>query len=80
MTSFMAVCLGLIVLELGLVCAFLILTLLKVKRAAEAAEVLAFRLDQEVATIGSAMRSGWWRALEGLLSFAGTLWGGRRRG
>lgn len=68
---FIAVCLGLIALELGLIVGGLLYTLCKVNRAVSAVEVLTYRVEDEVEQFGSSMRSGWARALQTTASFAG---------
>ena len=59
MDTFIAVCLGLIVLELAVMIAVFAITMLKVKDAAAAVEVAAYRVDQEVLSVGETFRSGW---------------------
>ena len=59
MLTFIAVCLAVIVAELGILVAALVVTLLQVKKAAQAAEVLTYRVDHQVASFGEAVRSGW---------------------
>lgn len=59
MTNFIAVCLALIVLELGVMIAVFSVAMFKVRDAAQAVEVAAYRVDQEVLTLGESMRSGW---------------------
>lgn len=68
MQTFIAVCLALIVLELGIMIAVFTVTMLRVREAAQAVEVAAYRVDQEVLTFGESLRSGWASALKGLLS------------
>jgi hypothetical protein len=68
MNTFIAVCLGLIVLELGVMIAFVVFAMLRVRDAAQAIEVVAYRVDQEVLTFGESLRSGWGQALKGILS------------
>ncbi len=79
MTNFIALCLGLITLELGVVVAFLVLTLVRVQRTAEAVEILAYRIDEQVDAVGRTVRSGWGSALGAAASFAGGWFSGRRR-
>lgn len=79
MMTFIAVCIGLITLELGVVVVFLVVTLLKINRTAQAVEVLAYRIDHEVSEFGSTMRSGWMRTASTIANLAGTWWSGRRR-
>lgn len=68
MDTFIAVCLALIVVELGVVIAVFAYAMVKVRDAAQAVEVAAYRVDQEVLTIGESMRSGWMSALKNALS------------
>lgn len=68
MTTFIAVCAGLIVVELGILVAIFVVALLKVRDAAQAVEVTAYRVDQEVLSFGESMRSGWGTALRTALS------------
>ncbi|MBI5240964.1 MAG: hypothetical protein HY926_10870 [Elusimicrobia bacterium] len=59
METFIAVCLAVLVLELSVLIAVLVVTLLQVKKAAQAVEVLTYRVDSQVASFGEAIRSGW---------------------
>ena len=68
MDTFIAICLAIIVLELGVMIAVFIYTMLRLKDAAQAIEVAAYRVDQEVLSIGQTMRSGWGDTLRTLLS------------
>ncbi|MDD5303888.1 MAG: hypothetical protein PHS14_12380 [Elusimicrobia bacterium] len=68
MDTFIAVCLGLIVLELGIMIAVFIFVMLKVKDAASAVEVAAYRVDQEVLSVGETLRSGWLGTLKTVFS------------
>jgi O-glycosyl hydrolase len=63
MDTFIAVCLALIVVELAVMIAVFAVAMLKVRDAASAVEVAAYRVDQEVSSFGAAMRSGWVSAL-----------------
>ena len=74
METFIAVCLGLITLELSVITVFVVLTLIRVGRAARAVEVLVYRVDGGFEAIGSAMRSGWVRTVGALANIAGPLW------
>lgn len=64
MDTFIAVCLALIVLELGIMIGVFAFVMLRVKDAAAAVEVAAYRVDHEVASVGESMRSGWGGALK----------------
>lgn len=68
MDTFIAVCLGLIVLELGVMIGVFIVVMLRVKDAASAVEVAAYRVDQEVLSVGETFRSGWGGTLSTILS------------
>ena len=73
MDTFIAVCLALIVVELGVVIAVATVALLRVMDAARAVEITAYRVDQEVLSIGETMRSGWGSTFKTLLSAGLTL-------
>lgn len=75
MTTFIAVCAGLIVVELAILVGMAVVALLKVRDAAQAVEVAAYRVDQEVLSFGQTMRSGWGSAIRTGLSTAWTLFG-----
>jgi hypothetical protein len=66
METFIAVCLAILVLEAGILITVLAVALLQVKRAAQAVEVLTYRVDGQVASFGQAVSSGW-------LHFFGTI-------
>ncbi|HAZ08081.1 MAG TPA: hypothetical protein DCZ01_06070 [Elusimicrobia bacterium] len=68
METFIAVCLGLIVLELAAMIAVFAVAMLKVKAAASAVETAAYRVDQEVLSFGQSLRSGWGSAFKTLFS------------
>lgn len=68
MDTIIAVCLGLIVLELGIMIAVFAFAMLKVKDAAAAVEVAAYRVDQEVLSVGESLRGGWGRMLSTVVS------------
>ncbi|MDD5628545.1 MAG: hypothetical protein PHU21_05745 [Elusimicrobia bacterium] len=70
METLIAVCLVVIVLELTVLVAVLIATLLQVKKAAQAVEVLTYRVDQQVASFGEAVRSGWLHLFGTVLNLA----------
>lgn len=59
MDTFIAVCLGLIVLELAVMIGVFAYAMIHVKNAASAVEVAAYRVDQEVASAGESLRGGW---------------------
>lgn len=68
MDTFIAVCLGLIVLELAVMIAVFTAAMLKVKDAAQAVEIAAYRVDQEVSQVGQTLRSGWFSTLKTVFS------------
>ncbi len=68
MTTFIAVCLALVVLELAVMIAVFVVAMLKLRDAARAVEVAAYRVDQEVCEFGRGLRSGWGQALKTALS------------
>ena len=68
MDTFIAVCLALIVLELAVMIAVFAFAMLKVKDAAAAVEVAAYRVDQEVLSVGETFRSGWGGTLSTIIS------------
>jgi hypothetical protein len=68
MDTFIAVCLALIVVELGIMIAVFAMAMIKVRDAAQAVEVASYRVDREVETFGESLRTGWGQALKTLLS------------
>ncbi len=68
MDTFIAVCLALIVLELAVMIAVFAFAMIKVKDAAAAVEVAAYRVDQEVLSVGETFRSGWGGTLSTIIS------------
>ena len=68
MDTFIAVCLGLIVVELAVMIGVFTVAMMRVKDAAAAVEVAAYRVDQEVQTFGESMRTGWIQTLKNILS------------
>ena len=76
----MAVCLIMITIELGVLIAAALIVALRVKDAAQAVEVMAYRVETEVENVGSTLRSGWVRTLGGLASVVTGAWTGRNRG
>lgn len=67
MTTFIAVCMGLIVVELGVMIAVFAVAMVKVRDAASAVEVAAYRVDQETAALGESLRSGWVATLKNIV-------------
>lgn len=78
MQTFMAVCLGIIALELGIVIAAVSITACKVSRAAQAVEMLAYRVDEQVEGIGEAMSSGWFQGAKAILGVFGNFFPWRK--
>jgi len=70
METFIAVCLAVLVAELSILVVVLIITLLQVRKAAQAVEVLTYRVDQQVASFGEAVRSGWLHLFGTVLNLA----------
>lgn len=68
MDTFIAVCLALIVVELAVMIGVFAFAMLKVKDAAAAVEVAAYRVDQEVLAVGETFRSGWFGAIKTVFS------------
>jgi hypothetical protein len=64
MDTFIAVCLALIVVELAVMIGVFAYAMLRVKDAASAVEVAAYRVDQEVASAGESLRGGWGTVLK----------------
>ena len=78
MSTFIAVCLALIVVELAVLLAFFVVALVKMRDAAQAVEVAAYRVDQEVLSVGQSLRSGWMPAFRTLASGAVRMFASRR--
>ena len=68
MDTFIAVCLAAIVFELAVMLGVFAYVMLRVKDAAAAVEVAAYRVDQEVLSVGETFRSGWGGALRTVIS------------
>ena len=68
MDTIIAVFLALIVLELAVMIGVFAYVMLKVKAAAAAVEVAAYRVDQEVLSVGETFRSGWGGMMKTILS------------
>ena len=73
-TNFIAVCMGLLVLELGAILAAVVFLVLRVKKSVEAVEVLAYRVEDKVASF----KSGWIHALQGAASLVTGFMSSRR--
>lgn len=78
--TIIAVCAALITIELGVIVAAALIVALRVKDTAQAVEVVAYRVDQEIENIGSTLRSGWLKSLATAASVVAGIWTGRRRG
>ena len=68
MNTFIAVCLALIVIELAVMIGVFAYVMLRVKDAAAAVEIAAYRVDQEVLSAGETLRSGWGGTLKTIIS------------
>jgi O-glycosyl hydrolase len=68
MDTFIAVCLGLIVVELAVMIGVFAVAMLRVRDAAQAVEVAAYRADQQIQSFGESLHSGWGQALKSILS------------
>lgn len=68
MDTFIAVCLGLIVLELAVMIGVFAYAMVRVRDAASAVEVAAYRVDQEVLSVGESLRAGWGSMLKTVVS------------
>ena len=88
MDTFIAVCLGLLTVAHIAGAVFLIVTLLQVRRAADAIEVAAYQAQDQVARVGEATRkvtgmadmlgSGWMKAGTAALGVIFAPWSARR--
>lgn len=86
---FLKVCLALMTLGVWIGLAFLIFTLLQLRHAAQAVEVVIYQLDDNLAQIreashklgdfASAVRSKWMRLLEAGIGAAAALWPERKQ-
>ena len=68
MNTFIAVCLALIVVELAIMIGVFAYVMLRVKDAAAAVEVAAYRVDQEVLSVGESLRGSWGGMLKTIVS------------
>jgi hypothetical protein len=75
METFIAVCLAVLVVELSILVVVLITTLLQIKKAAQAVEILTYRVDQQVSSFGDAVRSGWLRLFGTAINLASRYFG-----
>lgn len=64
MNIFIAVCLAILVVEMSVLVVVLTVVLLQIRKTSQAVEVLAYRVDQQVAGFGELIRSGWMQALQ----------------
>lgn len=76
--TFLAVCVAIIAAEIGVLMLTALFLVLRVRRTAHAVEVLAYRVEEEVESFGSTMRSGWMKGLQTLAGLLGGFWSGRR--
>lgn len=79
METLLAVSVAVIAVELGVIMFAALLLALRVKRTAQAVEVLAYRVEEQVESFGSTMRSGWMRGLQTVAGLLGGFWSGRRQ-
>ncbi|MEK7383854.1 MAG: hypothetical protein AAB262_11300 [Elusimicrobiota bacterium] len=77
METFIAVCLALIVVEFAVMIAVFCAAMIKVRDAAQAVEIAAYRVDQEVLSFGESLRSGWGTAFKTLFSAGLQIFRGR---
>lgn len=79
MQTFIAVCLALLVIEMGIALAAVFAAAISLRQAARAFETLAYRVDAQVENVGTMMQSGWMKALQTAASVASNFWFGRRK-
>ncbi|MBI4377343.1 MAG: hypothetical protein HY549_12960 [Elusimicrobia bacterium] len=75
MMTFIAVCIAVIAVELGILIVALAFAVFRIQKTARAVEIVAFRLEDRLLNFGSNI---WMRALQGAASVAGGLWKSRR--
>ncbi|MDD5656696.1 MAG: hypothetical protein PHF00_05515 [Elusimicrobia bacterium] len=68
MEILIAVCLAVLVVEISVLVAVAVVTLLQLRRAARAVEVLAYRVDVQVAAFERTLHSGWMQFVQGLVA------------
>jgi hypothetical protein len=73
--NFIAVCLGLLVLEIGLILAAVAFIAMRIGRAVESVQAVAHGIEDKVASF----QSGWARAFQGAGSLLMGAWGSRRK-
>jgi hypothetical protein len=73
--TFIAVCLGLLVLEIGLILAAVVFLALRLSKAVAAVESVAHGIEDKVASF----KSSWARAFQGAGSLLMGAWGSRRK-
>ncbi|MFA6004200.1 MAG: hypothetical protein WC881_09035 [Elusimicrobiota bacterium] len=71
METFIAVCLAVLVVEITVLVIALVMTLLQIKRAAQAVEVLTYRIDHQIEAFGATVSSGWFSLAQGALRLFG---------
>ena len=74
MTTFIAVCLSLITVELGIIAACLVVALSQIGRVTKSLELVCYRLEEKIGQVESILKSGWTRALGATTSFISGLW------
>jgi hypothetical protein len=77
--GFMSVCLALIALEIAVMMAAVVYLAVRVQKAAESVEVLAYRVEESVSNVTSSLTSGWMKALTAGASLLTGAWRGRQR-
>lgn len=76
MMTFIAICLGIMALELAVIIAVMFAAFLRIRSASTAVEVAAYRLDEKIVSFSS---SAWMRGLSGAAAIASGLLKGLRR-
>lgn len=79
METIIAVSLVIIAMEILVAIIFFIVTLLQIRQAARAIEVLTYRADEEVENFSTTMRSGWIHVLQAAASIAAGFYTSRRK-
>ena len=79
METIIALSLVVIAVEFLIAIVFFILTLVQIRAAARAIEVLTYRVDDEVDNFSTTMRSGWLQVLQATASLAAGFWNSRNK-
>lgn len=77
--GFIAACIALIAVEIGVIMGAVIFLVVRVRRTAESVEVLAYRVEESVNNVSESLTSGWMRGLQAAASLATGLWRGRHK-